>query len=133
MKFKPELVDYQGEKIYAKDAYEKWKLVNLTDPYGRRIFSFAEDWANAMEKCLEKNQSVAQCAKDCASYADYDGITGFMYNAAVQILSMAWFCGEDLRKWHNNDIDPVQAESLNKDEENKPVLNSSILTIYTDE
>lgn len=33
--------------------------------------------------------------------ADYDGITGFMYGAAVSVLSGVWKHGEGLRRWHN--------------------------------
>ena len=32
-----------------------------------------------------------------------EGITGFMYGAAVSILSQCWEYGEYLRKWHNKD------------------------------
>jgi hypothetical protein len=47
------------------------------------------------------------------------GITGFMYGAAVQILSKCWKHGEDLRKWHNNEYG----------HEGEGVVNPAILTL----
>jgi hypothetical protein len=83
-----------------KRGYEKWRAKN-SDPYGRRCFTYAEQWAELMEERMARGQTLEQCADDTSHEADTDGITGFMYGMAVSILSKAWVHGEQLRHWHN--------------------------------
>jgi len=72
-----------------------------TDPYGGRVMSYAEDWANFMEREIAKGQTLEQCADRTSREADTDGITGFMYGAAVATLAAVWEHGDALRRWHN--------------------------------
>lgn len=83
------------------EEYEEWKK-NNEDPYGAGVFSFAERWAELMEKEIKKGNKVKDIAERTSRYADTDGITGFMYGSAVQILSTCWKYGEELRVWHNS-------------------------------
>jgi hypothetical protein len=111
-----------------KDA-EGWaraKAAN-TDPYGGRVISYAEDWANFMEREMATGKTVAECAKPTSREADTDGITGFMYGAAVSILAAVWAHGEDLRRWHNLDIQiGTEGEKAN---ESGGTLNPALLNI----
>lgn len=130
MKFKNENVKYGNEFLPAEVAYQKWKAVNKGDPYGERIFEYAEDWANLMEKDIEKGVSISEMANYHSRTADHDGITGYMYGAAVSVLSLSWLYGEDLRLWHNNKTQiRNEGDLANKDKENKPVLNPALLNI----
>ena len=87
-----------------KDA-ERWKKANdanpPSEPYGHRVMTYAEDWANAMEREIAKGRTVEECAEATSHEADTDGITGFMYGAAVSTLAAVWGHGEALRRWHN--------------------------------
>lgn len=85
-------------------AYEDWK-VNNTDPYGAAIFQYAEKWAEMMEHEISFGAKVKDIAHRLSKEADTEGITGFMYGAAVNILSQCWEHGEELRKWHNKEYD----------------------------
>lgn len=84
---------------------EKWKVWknNNPDGYGMGVLSFAKRWAQLMEDEIDNNSSsIDKIAQSASSKADIEGITGFMYGAAVNILSNCWKYGEQLRKWHNN-------------------------------
>ncbi len=85
-----------------KDA-EGWKKANAanTDPYGHRVMTYAEDWANFMERELARGAKLEDIAEATSREADTDGITGFMYGAAVSTLAAVWEHGEALRRWHN--------------------------------
>lgn len=92
--------------------------------YGRGIMTFAERWANLMEERSPDgfNPEVARAAE---SDADTEGISGFMYGAAVATLSVTWIYGEDLRKWHNGEYGvPADASG---------VVNPAILNYTTSE
>lgn len=86
---------------------EKWahiQAVNSGDHYSHRCVTYAEQWADLMEAKLAAGESLESVASSAASEADTDGITGFMYGAAVSILSEVWEHGDRLRRWHNLDI-----------------------------
>ena len=78
--------------VKDKVGWEEMKTSN-TDAYGARIVTYGEDWARLMESGMDREEA--------SRLADHDGITGFMYGAAVSILAMVWRDGEELRKWHN--------------------------------
>lgn len=89
-----------------EEAYQKG-LDNNQDFYGLDVYKFAERWAELMEKDIEKSdnpiKAITENAKKRSHEADTDGITGFMYGCAVNILSKCWEYGEILRKWHNKE------------------------------
>lgn len=105
-------------------AYIDWKAKN-TDPYGAAIFQFAEEWADGIEQGLRIGRTLEECAKGCSEYADTlaGGITGFMYGAAVSILSQCWEHGEQLRRWHNTRMGQPEAEGT---------INPALLTVGCD-
>lgn len=105
-------------KLKDAKVYEDWKS-NNTDPYGAGIFRYAEKWAELMELVINDNLRVKDVAKTTSRNADTEGITGFMYGAAVHILSHCWEYGEELREWHNRDCN-YHGEGL---------VNPAILTV----
>ena len=87
--------------------YADW-LAKNDDPYSRRCFTYAEDWANLLEKRIPENATnddvtsiIESHADEDSHTADTDGITGFMYGASVSILAQSWVYGDILRRWHN--------------------------------
>jgi hypothetical protein len=88
----------QGKKV----DHKKWVDAN-TDGYGSAVIRFAERWASLMEDELAKGFKLADFARQISHIADTEGISGFMYGAAVSFLSQTWEHGEDLRRWHNID------------------------------
>lgn len=76
-------------------------LKNNKDPYGARIYSYALDWANLMEAEIANGKKLEDVAEETSHVADTDGITGFMYGAAVSVLAQVWLHGDILRRWHN--------------------------------
>ncbi len=87
-----------------KDA-EGWKKANAanppSEPYGHRIMTYSEQWADLMEAAMAKGIALKDCAERTSRQADTDGITGFMYGAAVSTLAAVWKHGDELRRWHN--------------------------------
>ena len=100
-------------ELLLKDEvlWNRYVEINKNDKYSARCVSFAHDWAIGMQSHIppgaeakQITQLIALNAEAEASKADYDGITGFMYSAAVTMLSQCWLYGEDLRRWHNKEV-----------------------------
>lgn len=100
--------------------------------YSLCILRFTEQWADEMEKRLAAGGTVADHAKAAASVVNRrpdmeGGITGFMYGCAVAMLSVVWEHGEELRRWHNLDVQyGKEGEEAN---ERGAVLNPAIIRI----
>ncbi len=105
-------------KIKDQKVYDNWKS-NNQDGYGACIFRYAEKWATMMECAIQRGEKIKDVAKKLSHDADTEGITGYMYGAAVNILSQCWEHGEELRKWHNGEYDY----------EGNGVVNPAVLTI----
>lgn len=85
-----------------------------TSAYGREIIEYAARWANLIEAEIEKGQALEDIAKETSHQADTNGITGFMFGAAVHTLARTWKHGESLRQWHNLDCGPEQGKKANQ-------------------
>jgi len=89
---------------FTEVGKKRWKeglIINI-DAYSAAVYQYAERWANLMEEGLKKEGVlVADIAEKTSREADTEGITGFMYGAAVATLSSVWVHGEQLRRWHN--------------------------------
>jgi hypothetical protein len=109
-------------KLKDVKVYQDWKA-NNTDPYGMGIFRYAEAWALLMEAAIENGEPLQDVAKKLSHEADTEGITGYMYGAAVNILSQCWEHGEALRVWHNKDYG----------HEGDGVVNPAIITIQSND
>lgn len=100
------------------------------------MVKFSERWAALMEKQIPDGSTSPQTlgilvredfAKNTSHEADTDGITGFMYGCAVQGLAHFWIHGEELRCWHNKEIQiGTEGDEANQ---NGGVLNPAILNI----
>ena len=66
-------------------------------------------------------------AEETSHSADTDGITGFMYGAAVSTLASSWKHGERLRCWHN--LDTQLGNEGKRANESGGTLNPAILNI----
>jgi hypothetical protein len=109
-----------------EQAYADWSA-NNSDPYGAAVFRYAETWANMMEAAIQSGEKIELIADKLSHDADTEGITGYMYGAAVAILSKCWEHGEALRVWHN-----LKTQIGNEGEKanaNGGVLNPAILNI----
>jgi hypothetical protein len=101
--------------------------INGTVGYGGRCITYAADWAWLMERRMasEPDKDFGEIAKETEKECDYDGLTGFMYGAAVQELSTYWKHGDQLRIWHNRNYGvPSDTEG---------VVNPAIITMGTTE
>lgn len=96
-------------------------LAKNTDPYGRRCFTYAADWAALMEEQMAKGKKLEEVAETTSHKADTDGITGFMYGMAVSILRDVWEHGAALNDWHNG--------KYNVEPGTKGTVNPAIVTI----
>ena len=108
-----------GKEQEYKDWYDK-----ILDGFGHACFTFAERWAELMEKAMMNSEYtpmevIIKRADSLSSAADTEGITGYMYGCAVNILSQCWEYGEELRRWHNKEYNY----------EGDGVCNPAILTI----
>jgi hypothetical protein len=109
-----------------EDGWKKTVEVN-TDGYGKGVIDFAERWARLMEGRIANGGTVEKCAEEASRLADNEGITGFMYGCAVSILSQVWIHGEQLRRWHNREIQI--GDEGEKANESGGVLNPALLSI----
>ena len=104
-------------------VYKDWYDIN-NDEYSRACFTYAERLADMLENLIESSDEDAMTvivnnADRLSHEADIEGITGFMYGCAVNILAQCWKYGEELRKWHNKEY------NYNGD----GVVNPAVLTI----
>lgn len=118
-------IDWKGEIISGEEAMQRWEETN-SDGYGAAILSYAKRWAlliqaEAKEKGYETIDFnvILEIADECSHFADIEGITGFMYGAAVSVLVSTWKYGKELRKWHNKEYN----------HEGEGVVNPALLTI----
>lgn len=101
-----------------KEDWELGKSKN-TDGYGACIYEYAEGWAKLMQVEITNGKELKDIAEKTSFEMDFLGITGFMYGAAVQILSQCWKHGEELKNWHNKKYN----------HKGDGVVNPAILTI----
>jgi len=121
-----------GTKMQFKNK-EIWEigLKANTDGYGRACYTYAQRWAEMMEEKIRGGLKLEDIAKSTSHDADKEGITGFMYGMAVNILASVWEHGEELRKWHNLDTQiRDEGEKANKE---GMVLNPALLNVSTKE
>ena len=110
-----------------ENEYQKYVEINSHDAYSAQVVSYGDDWAKLMEKHLAHGQSVKDCAETCSHEADTDGITGFMYGAAVSALSHFWVHGDELRHWQNRRY--LDEDKAKQADESGGVVNPAILII----
>ena len=89
-------------KILAgmEKIYDDWKNDNQ-DAYGKECFKFAEDWAELMEKEIDKEHDIKKVLKEKAletrmQATKYRLCTEFMFAVASNILVKCWEYGKYL-------------------------------------
>ena len=109
-----------------KAAWQKSVRINSGDPYSKGVVDYARRWANRMEKAMKAGETLEACAGRTSHEANTNGITGFMYGAAVHTLAKCWKHGNQLRIWHNASygVDDEKAKG--------GTVNPAVLTIDTD-
>ena len=116
-------------RLSDEAAWKKWRDANMDGFYGQAIIEYAERWANLVEERAVGDETLLESVVKQASRDadDTEGITAFMYGAAVSVLANSWAWGERLRKWHNLDIQiGHEGERAN---EGKGVLNPALLNL----
>ena len=98
-----------------------------SDAYGHACFTYAERWAEMMEQAIVDGKKLEDVAEALSHEANKEGITGFMYGAAVSILSKSWIYGEQLRRWHN--LQTQIGDEGKRANEKGTVLNPALMTI----
>ena len=84
--------------------YDDWKNDNQ-DAYGKECFKFAEDWANLMEKEIDKDNDIKKVLKEKAletrmQATKYRLCTEFMFAVASNILVKCWEYGKYLDEFN---------------------------------
>ncbi len=82
-------------EIKDVEAWQLWRNSNKDD-YGGEVIRYAEAWADLMEERLELGNSIENMWEDTSHEADTNGITGFMFGAAISVLLQSWIHGEEL-------------------------------------
>ena len=86
--------------VGMEKIYDDWKNDNQ-DAYGKECFKFAEDWAELMEKEIDKENDIKKVLKEKAfetgmQATKYRLCTEFMFAIASEILVKCWEYGKYL-------------------------------------
>lgn len=127
--------DVRG-KYTLKDpeGFAKGQAKN-TDPYGACIYRYAERWMALMEERFNARGNAAVTIEDflkehaskLSQEADVEGISGFMYGAAANIIAHTWTYGESFRRRYN--LDTQIGNEGEKANESGGTLNPALLNI----
>ena len=107
-------------KPNKKEEYRACVEKNSKDSYSKGVIDYAKRWACLMQKELQDGAKLVDIADRTSHEADIEGITGFMYSAAVSSLAEFWEYGNELKRWHNGEYGQPDAEG---------VVNPAVLTI----
>jgi hypothetical protein len=79
----------------------EWREKNK-DGYGNAVFVYAENWAKMMQKQLDNGKQISEVHEKCSHDSDIEGITGFQFGYAKQILAQFWVHGTELKLLYPN-------------------------------
>ena len=90
--------------VGMEKIYDDWKNDNQ-DAYGKECFKFAEDWAELMEKEIDKGNDIKKVLKEKAletrmQATNYRLCTEFMFAVASNILVKCWEYGKYLDEFN---------------------------------
>ena len=90
--------------VGMEKIYDDWKNENQ-DAYGKECFKFAEDWAELMEKEIDKDNDIKKVLKEKAletrmQATNYRLCTDFMFAVASNILVRCWEYGKYLDEFN---------------------------------
>jgi hypothetical protein len=110
-----------------ENGWKEYEKTNSTDDYSKEVVNYSKRWAELMEEKMEAGEKIVDMAASTSHDADTDGITGYMYGAAVSGLAAFWKHGEELRRWHNLDTQiGSEGERANK---SGGTLNPALLNV----
>lgn len=116
-----ESTELQFKDEEAAKNWLQWVEINSKDGYSRAVVTYARRWGKYMQHLMEKhNKTVVDIAENASHVSDIEGITGFMYGCAVNMLAHCWKYGEELRRWHNKEWGHEDVDG---------VVNPAVLTI----
>lgn len=107
------------------DGWATFVEINSKDAYSNGVVVYCERWARLMQQEIDNGAELKDIADSTSRAADVDGITRFMYGAAVNTLAHCWIYGEELRRWHNSSY----GEQGEKANESGGTINPAVLTI----
>lgn len=113
-------------KVTNRKYWNNQRKINV-DPYSKAVVDYAERWANLMEEQINSGKKLEDIAKETSHQTDINGITGFQYGCAVEMLASCWEHGEQLRRWHNLDVQ--MKDEGEKANESGGVLNPALMSI----
>ncbi len=97
------------------------------DPLTKGIATYARRWARLMQLEMSEGKRLEDVADATLREADLEGMSGYSYSLAVQLLAACWKFGDQLRRWHNLEVQPgKRGEQAN---EAGGVLSSALLVI----
>lgn len=121
-------------KAGTEAEYAVYIEMNSQDGYSKGVVTYAERWAETLEKRIPEGSTPAQVMSVIVEHAETDshaadtqGITGFMYGCAVNALAHFWEHGEQLRRWHNKETQI--GDEGDRANESGDVLNPALLCI----
>jgi hypothetical protein len=82
--------------------FEKCIEINSRNRYSKFVIDYMIRWADMMEERISNGEDINNIAEETSHRADTEGITGFMYGCAVDLLSQFWKYGDQLKIWHNS-------------------------------
>ena len=89
--------------LKGKEAdYNNFKELNSKDFYSKGVVDYAERWADMMEDKINNGEKLEDIVETTSFEADTEGITGFMFGCAKNILIDYWEYGEVIKKLQNN-------------------------------
>ena len=122
-----QFLNTEAENKWARGISAQVDKHGKPEEYGLAIFRYAVRWAELMENEISNGNKIKDVAKELSYEADTEGITGFMYGAAVGLLAACWKYGEELRLWHNLETQiGTEGEQANQ---TGGVLNPAIINI----
>ena len=93
----------------------------------KSIATYAERWARLMQLDMANGKTLEDVAEATSHEADLEGMSGFTYGIAVQLLAQSWIHGDQLRRWHN--LATQIGHEGERANEAGTVLNPALLTI----
>lgn len=118
-------IDETTEMLFKdEDAKKNWgRIVEKLSPdsYDKCIVNYARRWAKYMQTLIAEGNTVVKIAEEASFDCDFEGITGYMYNCAVNMLSDYWKYGQELRRWHNKKWGLEDCDG---------VVNPTVMAIY---
>lgn len=87
----------------AETLWQSWVDANQ-DFYGKGTMDYARSWAELMEVEIAGGKGLCEAVKDTRFKATPEGITGYMFGMACQMLIQAWEHGDQLEKWRDENL-----------------------------